>query len=198
MSPWIRSLVDWAGRVGADPEDSTETLLQKRLTVALGVGTLPFTIAWSVVYLAVGAPLAAASPGFYSLFTPLNTAVFAWTRNLGLYRLALDMRDAVAERPFGGRRLAFRIGINSGPVVAGVIGRKKFIYDLWGESVNMASRMESHGLSGAVQITERTWRLVKDRFQCEEGGTIDVKGAGPTRVWHVVGDATSRGDRQIS
>jgi adenylate cyclase len=404
MSPWIRSLVEWAGRVGADPNDSTETTLQKRLTVVLCVGTIPFTIAWSVIYLAAGAPLAAAIPAFYSLFTPLNTAVFAWTRNLGVYRftqlltililpflvmlalggfrsssavilwaalcplasllleelpktllwlvgfialliagalldphlttpglpddlitwffvlnlgtvvavafallhyfvgqrnffqersealllnilpreisetlkahprtiaeqfdeasilfadvveftpmaagmtplslvdllndvfqcfddlvdkydlekiktigdcymvaagvprrrgdhaevlvrLALDMRDAVAERPFGGRRLAFRIGINSGPVVAGVIGRKKFIYDLWGESVNMASRMESHGLSGAIQITERTWRLVKDRFQCEERGTIDVKGAGPTRVWHVASDAGSR------
>jgi adenylate cyclase len=114
-----------------------------------------------------------------------------------LVRLALDMRDAVAEQPFGGRRLAFRIGINSAPVVAGVIGRKKFIYDLWGESVNMASRMESHGLSGAIQITERTWGLVKDRFQCEGRGTIDGKGAGPTRVWHVVGDATSLGDRRL-
>lgn len=407
MSPWIRNLVDWAGRFGADPKDSTETMLQKRLTVALFVGTLPLTIAWSVIYLAAGAPLAAAIPAFYSLFTPLNTAVFAWTRNFAVYRftqllstlmlpflvmlalggfgpssavilwaalcplgsllveelhktllwimgfiallfvgalldphltapelpddlitwffvlnlgtvvavafallyyfvgqrnffqersemlllnilprevsetlkagprtiaeqfdeasilfadvveftpmaagmtplslvdllndvfqcfdalvekydlekiktigdcymvaagvprrrgdhaevlvqLALDMRDAVAERPFGGRRLAFRMGINSGPVVAGVIGRRKFIYDLWGESVNMASRMESHGLSGAIQITERTWRLVKDRFQCDERGIIDVKGAGPTRVWHVVGDATSLGDR---
>ena len=401
MSPSIRGLVDRAGRVGADPEDSTEAMLQKRLTIVLCVGTLPLTIAWSIIYFAAGVPLAGAIPGFYSLFTPLNTVVFAWTRNLGLYRftqllmilvlpfgvmvalggfrsssavilwaalcplgsllledlrktmvwivgfvallvvggvldphltapglpdalitwffvlnlssvvtvafallyyfvgqrnffqersetlllnilpreisetlkagprtiaeqfdeasilfadvveftpmaagmtplslvellnevfecfddlvekydlekiktigdcymvaagvprrrddhaevlvrLALDMRDAVAERPFGGRRLAFRIGINSGPVVAGVIGRKKFIYDLWGESVNMASRMESHGVSGAVQITERTWRLVKDQFQCEDRATIDVKGAGPTRVWHVVPDA---------
>ncbi len=402
MSSRIRSLVDRAGRLGADPTDSTDILLQKRLTVALFAGTLPFTMAWSVVYLAAGAPLAAASPAVYSLLTPLNTGVFAWTRNLGVYRftqllstlilpflvmlalggfrpssavilwaalcplgsllleelhktllwiagfiallcvgalldphlrapmlsdefttwffvlnlgtvvavafallyyfvgqrnffqersellllnilpreiletlkagprniaeqfdeasilfadvveftpmaaemtplglvdllndvfqcfdalvekydlekiktvgdcymvaagvprrrgdhaevlvrLARDMLDAVAERPFGGRRLAFRIGINSGPVVAGVIGRKKFSYDLWGESVNMASRMESHGVSGAIQITERTWRLVRDRFQCEERGMIDVKGVGPTRVWHVVGEAT--------
>ena len=102
-----------------------------------------------------------------------------------LVQLALDMQEAVASRPFGGRRLAFRIGINSGPVVAGVIGRKKFIYDLWGESVNLASRMESHGRPGTIQITERTWRLVKDDFACEDGGTIDVKGAGPTRVWRV-------------
>jgi adenylate cyclase len=403
VSPWIRGLASWAGRVGADPEDSTETRLQKQLTVVLCVGTLPLTIAWSVIYLAAGAPLAGAIPAFYSLFTPFNTAVFARTRNLSVYRftqlltilvlpflvmlalggfrpssavilwaalcplgsllledlyktllwivgflallvvggvldphltapglpdvlitwffvlnlgaivavafallyyfvgqrnffqersetlllnilpreisetlkarpgtiaeqffeasilfadvveftpmaagmtplslvellndvfecfddlvekydlekiktigdcymvaagvprrrddhaealvrLALDMRDAVAERSFGGRRLAFRIGINSGPVVAGVIGRKKFIYDLWGESVNMASRMESHGMSGAVQITERTWRLVRDRFQCEDRGAIDVKGVGPTPVWYVVGEAGS-------
>jgi adenylate cyclase len=105
-----------------------------------------------------------------------------------LVRLALDMRYAVAERTFGGRRLSFRIGVNSGPVVAGVIGRKKFNYDLWGESVNMASRMESHGLSGTIQITERTWQLVRDRFACEERGTIQVKGAGPTGVWHVISD----------
>ena len=53
--------------------------------------------------------------------------------------------------------------------------------------MNLASRMESHGVSGAIQITEATWRLVHDRFDCVPGGTIDIKGAGPTPVWHVVG-----------
>ena len=86
MKAWLRRLFDWAGRVGTDPADSPETLLQKRLTVALCVGTLPLTIGWSLIYLAAGAPAAAAIPAFYSLFTPLNTALFAWTRNLGLYR----------------------------------------------------------------------------------------------------------------
>ena len=86
MKAWVRRLFDWAGRVGAGPGDSPETLLQKRLTVALCVGTLPLTVGWSLIYLAAGAPLAAAVPGFYSLFTPLNTAVFAWTRNLAFYR----------------------------------------------------------------------------------------------------------------
>jgi len=104
-----------------------------------------------------------------------------------LVGLALDMQAAVAERTFGGQRLAFRMGINSGPVVAGVIGRKKFIYDLWGDAVNVASRMESQGQSGAVQITRRTYELIKDQFVCEPRGTATIKGAGELEVWHVVG-----------
>jgi guanylate cyclase len=106
---------------------------------------------------------------------------------IALVNLALDMQAAVAERRFGGRQLTFRIGINSGPVVAGVIGRKKFIYDLWGEPVNMASRMESHGRSRRVQITRNTYELVEDWFECEALGLIDVKGAGPTEAWQVIG-----------
>ncbi len=105
---------------------------------------------------------------------------------IALVELALDMQAAVACRSFGGRQLAFRIGINSGPVVADVIGRKKFIYDLWGEAVNLASRMESHGRAQCIQITRSTYELVKDTFDCEAIGTIDVKGAGQMEVWHVV------------
>jgi guanylate cyclase len=104
-----------------------------------------------------------------------------------LVQLALDMREAVAERTFGGRKLAFRIGINSGPVVAGVIGRKKFIYDLWGEAVNLASRMESHGQRGAIQITRKTHDLVGSIYRCEAKGVIDVKGSDRMEVWHVIG-----------
>jgi adenylate cyclase len=104
-----------------------------------------------------------------------------------LIELALDMQEAVAARTFGGRSLAFRIGINSGPVVAGVIGRKKFIYDLWGEAVNLASRMESQGQSRTIQITRNTHELVKDAFDCEARGTIKVKGADRMEVWHVIG-----------
>ena len=100
---------------------------------------------------------------------------------VALVQLALEMREAVATRKFGDRKLAFRIGINSGPVVAGVIGRKKFIYDLWGAAVNMASRMESHGESGTIQITRNTYDLVRDEFDCESKGTIKVKGAVPLR-----------------
>jgi guanylate cyclase len=101
--------------------------------------------------------------------------------------LALDMQAAVAGRTFGGRQLAFRIGINSGPVVAGVIGRKKFIYDLWGEAVNLASRMESHGQSGAIQITRGTYELIKDEFDCRLQPPLMVKGAGYTEIWHITG-----------
>ncbi len=399
---WIRArgieLIDLAGSIGVDARDSDETALRKRVAVALFGGTLPLTIAWSAIYLAVGAPRAAAIPAFYSVLTPINTLIFARTRNLGIYRftqllvvlilpwlvmislggfrpssvvvvwaalsplgslliddlrrtllwiagffallvvgaivdpyltpahlpetfvtwffvlnvgavisitfgllyyfvdrrnffqqrsemlllnilpreisealkaaprtiadqypeasilfadvveftpmaagmtplqlvdllndvfqcfdalvdkydlekiktigdcymvasgvprsrpdhaialveLALDMQTAIAERRFGGRQLAFRIGINSGPVVAGVIGRKKFIYDLWGEAVNLASRMESHGRSQSVQITRKTYELIKDFFDCEALGSIDVKGAGPTEAWRVL------------
>jgi adenylate cyclase len=400
---WIasvcRRLVAQAGRIGAAPTDSSELALQKRLIVSLSLGLLPLTLLWSIIYFAAGAALSAAIPGLYTIIAPINTAVFAWTRNLVVYRfiqlmiililpwllmmslggfgnssvviiwaalcplaallledlrrtvfwilgfvsllivsavlqpylvpaslpetfvtwffvlnvgslivvafallyyfvgqrnffqersemlllnilpreisealkakqqpiaahyeaasilfadvveftpmaatmtplrvvdllnevfqcfddlvekydlekiktigdcymvaagvprlcpdharaivdLALDMRAAVAERKFGDRQLAFRIGINSGPVVAGVIGRKKFIYDLWGDAVNIASRMESQGQSQSIQITSNTYQLIKDEFVCESKGTIKVKGGDQLEVWHVLG-----------
>jgi guanylate cyclase len=394
----MKALITLIGRIGVDGSDSDETRLRKRLAVVLFAGTLPLTLLWSAIYLAVGAPIAAAIPGFYTVFTPINTAIFARTRNFRFYRftqlllilllpwlvalslggfkqssvviiwaalcplgsllledlrstsfwivgfavllilsaalqpvlsltalpepfvtwffalnigavititfgllyyfvgrrnffqqqaemlllnilpkeisealktqqrtiadqypavsvlfadvvgftpmaakmtpkelidllnevflcldslvekydlekiktigdcymvasgvprsradhatalvdLALDMQAAVAHTRFGGRQLAFRIGINSGPVVAGVIGRKKFTYDLWGEAVNLASRMESHGRTRCIQITRSTYELVKDAFYCQAIGIIDVKGAGQMEVWHVL------------
>ena len=104
-----------------------------------------------------------------------------------LVNFALDMQAEIGKRTFGGRRLAFRVGINSGPVVAGVIGRRKFIYDLWGETVNMASRMESHGASGVIQITRNTFDLVSDHFDCQPHGPIEVKGVGRVETWYVTG-----------
>ena len=399
ISAYGKALLGLAGRIGLDPSDSEETALRKRLAVVLCAGTLPLTVLWSAIYLVAGAPLAAAIPGFYSVFTPINTAIFARTRNLGAYRFsqlflililpwlvtmslggfrpssvvimwaalcpigallldelrrtlfwivgfvalliatailqpylvpaglpdafitwffvlnvgavititfgllyyfvgrrnffqqraemlllnilpkeisdrlkaehrtvadhynaasilfadvvgftpmaatmtplqlvdllnevfqcfdglvdkydlekiktigdcymvasgvprarpdhaaalvdfALDMQAAVAERTFGGRQLSFRIGINSGPVVAGVIGRKKFIYDLWGEAVNLASRMESHGRRRCIQVTSNTYELIRDAFDCTPLGRIEVKGAGAMEVWHVIG-----------
>ena len=389
----------WVGRIGAAAADSNEVALQKRLAVALCTGTLPLTTLWSVIYLLMDAPLAAAAPVFYTVFALANTALFARTRNLEFYRFtqllvililpwlvtialggfqqssvvivwaalcplgsllleeprrtllwivgfvallpitallqphltpahlpdtfvtwffvlnlgtviavvfgllhyfvrrrdffqkssemlllnilpkeisealktepraiaahydeasilfadivgftpmaatmlplalvdllndvfecfddlvdkyelekiktigdcymvaagvprqrvdhaealvnfALDMQAEIGKRTFGGRRLAFRIGINSGPVVAGVIGRRKFIYDLWGETVNMASRMESHGTSGVIQITRHTFDLVGEHFDCQARGPIEVKGVGRVETWYVTG-----------
>jgi adenylate cyclase len=102
--------------------------------------------------------------------------------------LALDMLEYVKMQEFlGGRHsIEIRIGLNSGPLIAGVIGRKKFVYALWGDMVNIASRMESHGASGKIQITRATYELVKDNFECEYIGEIAVKGRGKMEAWYLI------------
>jgi len=99
--------------------------------------------------------------------------------------MAPEMQERVSNHDYNGHKLAFRIGINSGPVVAGVIGRKKFAYDLWGDAVNTASRVESNGKGGCIQITEATYELIKDDFICDPQGRIEVKGKGEMAIWHV-------------
>lgn len=99
--------------------------------------------------------------------------------------LALEMREYLECNPVKGHNLLFRFGLNSGSVVAGVIGRKKFIYDLWGDVVNTASRMESHGQAGYIQITRATYELIKDDFICDARGTVLVKGKGEMETWFV-------------
>ncbi len=101
--------------------------------------------------------------------------------------MALEIRDCIRCTQFAGKQLTFRIGINSGPVVAGVIGRKKFAYDLWGDTVNTASRMESHGVGGFIQISEATYKLIQNDFICEPHGLLNVKGKGDMNVWYLLG-----------
>jgi guanylate cyclase len=102
--------------------------------------------------------------------------------------LALDMRDYLSRRPsINGHEVRFRIGINSGPVIGGVIGRRKFVYDVWGDAVNIASRMESQGLAGRIQIAQATFDLIQGGFVCEPRGTIPVKGRGEMKTYLLIG-----------
>jgi adenylate cyclase len=86
-----------------------------------------------------------------------------------------------------GRAAPVRIGIASGAVVAGVVGTRKFFYDVWGDTVNTASRMESTGEPGSIQVTDQTQELLASRFELEERGVIDVRGKGQMRTWFLVG-----------
>jgi guanylate cyclase len=102
--------------------------------------------------------------------------------------MALDMLDAVREQgAMGSLGFELRIGINSGPVVAGVIGRKRFLYDLWGDAVNTSGRMQTDGTPGRIQITRATYELLKDEFVCEPRGTVPIKGKGDMETWYLVG-----------
>jgi adenylate cyclase len=103
--------------------------------------------------------------------------------------LALRMRDHTASSKFAGRPIRLRIGVSSGPVVAGIIGSRKFAYDLWGDTVNTASRMESTGVPGQIQVSSSTCELIKDRFVCEPRGLVTVKGKGQMETYLLVSRA---------
>jgi len=102
--------------------------------------------------------------------------------------MALDMFVAIDDLNRGGQEnFRIRVGIHTGPVVAGVIGKNKFNYDLWGDAVNVASRMESHGKPGLIQVSEATYQRIKDKFVFEQRGPIEVKGKGRMVTYWLLG-----------
>jgi class 3 adenylate cyclase len=107
---------------------------------------------------------------------------------LALAELALDMLERIQELSAHYKEdFSVRIGINTGPVVGGVIGKKKFIYDVWGDTVNIASRMESTGSPGAVQVSHETYLRIRNMYDFEDRGEIEVKGKGAMRTWLIKG-----------
>ena len=103
-------------------------------------------------------------------------------------RMALAMRDSwAAFRAERGLELDLRIGLHTGPLIAGVIGQTKFAYDLWGDTVNLASRMESHGEPSRIHVTEEVYLALRDAFHFESRGLVDVKGRGPLTTHFLVG-----------
>ena len=124
----------------------------------------------------------------------IKTIGDAYMAVAGLPEPAPDHVERIAELALAmveRSTLPIRIGIDTGEVVAGVIGESKFIYDLWGDAVTTASRMESHGLPGAIQVTERVRDRLADDYRLVERGEIDVKGRGPMRTWLLEGKRAS-------
>jgi adenylate cyclase len=110
-----------------------------------------------------------------------------------LTHLALDIRAHFERGVFLEEQpVHCRMGMNSGPIMAGVIERKKISYNVWGDTVNTASRMQSHGIPGQIQVSEATYELIKDEFICEPRGTVNVKGKGEMKVWLVISSKENR------
>ncbi|MDP3311679.1 MAG: adenylate/guanylate cyclase domain-containing protein [Polaromonas sp.] len=112
----------------------------------------------------------------------------------GLAQLALDMRDALRNyNRSNGTALDMRIGMHAGPAVAGVIGVKRFLYDVWGDTVNVASRMESTGATGQIQVSEAVYRQLRGQFEFRGREALDIKGGGTLATWWLLG-AVARAD----
>ncbi|NET38469.1 MAG: adenylate/guanylate cyclase domain-containing protein [Cyanothece sp. SIO1E1] len=104
--------------------------------------------------------------------------------------MALDMRQAITRfQRDNGEPFQLRVGISTGPVVAGVIGLKKFIYDLWGDAVNVASRMEAQGMADKIQVTTETYQCLKDKYHFQSRGVIKIKGKGEMTTYWLTGRA---------
>jgi class 3 adenylate cyclase len=110
---------------------------------------------------------------------------------LKMIRAAMEIEQFISETqddPTNDKiRLNIRIGINTGPVVAGIVGTKKFAYDIWGDTVNIASRMESNSMPGKINISENTYQLVKDVVDVEYRGELHVKNRGVMKMYFVNG-----------
>jgi adenylate cyclase len=115
------------------------------------------------------------------------------TVDLGLAMIEVAAREGVLGTEAG---CTLRVGVHSGPVLAGVIGRHKFAFDLWGDTVNVASRLESHGLRNRVHISQATWLLIKDQFDAEPRGSIELRGHGAMHTYAVTGRRDSRSPGQ--
>jgi len=110
-------------------------------------------------------------------------------------RMALDICAGLdRRRARGERQIDFRIGIESGPCVGGVIGLQKFVFDIWGDPVNTASRMESHGVAGRIHVGEAAYKLLEDSFEFEPRGAIEVKGKGAMRTCFLIRERATEGD----
>src|SRR6202012_2917824 len=115
-----------------------------------------------------------------------------------LAALALDMADAASLlKDSRGDALPLRIGLASGPVVAGVVGSRRFFYDVWGDAVNVASRMETTDSVGRIQVPEEVYRRLKDDFVLQERGVVQVKGKGVMRTWYLIGRKPDTGSGEM-
>ena len=101
--------------------------------------------------------------------------------------LGLAMIEEAHRRPFNGRSVQLRIGIHTGPVVGGVIGSRKLAFDLWGDTVNVASRLEGRSDAGRVLVSEATWKLVNHRFKCEAQADTELRGHSSIRTYSIIG-----------
>jgi adenylate cyclase len=115
-----------------------------------------------------------------------------------LAAFALDMADAASRlKDSRGDALPLRIGLASGPVVAGVVGSRRFFYDVWGDAVNVASRMETTDKVGRIQVPEGVYRRLKDDFVFQERGVVEVKGKGLMRTWYLIGRNPDTGSGDV-
>jgi adenylate cyclase len=109
------------------------------------------------------------------------------------------MAEAVADlTDLDGRAVPVRIGLAAGPVVAGVVGARKFFYDVWGDAVNIAARMESTDVEGRIQVPHNVYERLNHAFVLEERGEVDIKGKGPMHTWYLIGRRTDDAGRHAA